>query len=91
MQNGEFTEHLINQTHDIEFKEILERFPQAVSITSRYRNSNQQDIVEVHYYIQYPGGPILPGMRPDPKLLFEDGVFYHKEKLKDRTKRLASG
>lgn len=31
---------------------------------------------------------ILPNMRPDPKLLFDDGVMYHKEKKKAREKRL---
>jgi hypothetical protein len=54
------------------------------------RNQEGDDIAEVHYYIERAGGPIIPGKRPDPKLLFEDGVMYHKEKLKNRLKRLAT-
>ena len=88
MQQGEFTEHVISESADIEFPEILERFPNARSMITRYRDAAQRDIVEVHYYVEHHGGPILPDKRPDPKLLFEDGVLYHKEKLRNRLRRL---
>jgi hypothetical protein len=37
-----------------------------------------------------PDGSVIPRKRPDPKLLFEDGVWYHQEKKKQREKRLAA-
>jgi hypothetical protein len=37
-----------------------------------------------------PDGSVIPDKRPDPKLLFEDGVMYHREKKKAREKRLAA-
>jgi hypothetical protein len=88
LQQGEFTEHIISETSEIEFPEILERFPDARSRMTHYRNAASRTIVEVHYYIERPGGPIIEGMRPDPKLLFEDGMLYHKEKLRNRLRRL---
>lgn len=54
MLNGEFTEHRLRESADIEHQEILERYPDARSVTARYRNQDNRDIVEVHYYIQYP-------------------------------------
>jgi hypothetical protein len=45
-------------------------------------------IAEVHYF-RMPDGSVIPDKRPDPKLLFEDGVLYHQEKKKNRLKRLA--
>ncbi len=87
MQAGEFTEHLISTTRQPQ-PGIRERHPDAVSVKTRYRDSSQNDIVEVHYY-RLPDGSIIPGHRPDPKMLFEDGVMYHKEKLPARLKRLA--
>jgi hypothetical protein len=32
---------------------------------------------------------VIPDKRPDPKLLFEDGVMYRHEKRKARLRRLA--
>jgi hypothetical protein len=87
MKAGEFTEHLID-THEPQ-PGIRERHPDAISVRTRYRDSNGNDIVEVHYY-RLPDGSIIPGKRPDPKLLFEDGVMYHKEKARDRARRLAA-
>jgi hypothetical protein len=45
-------------------------------------------VAEVHYF-RMPDGSVIPNKRPDPKLLFEDGVLYHQEKKKARSKRLA--
>src|SRR5690348_13513447 len=71
MQAGEFTEVIIS-THEAQ-KGVRRRHPDAVSVTARYRNREGYDIVEVHYY-RLPDGSIIPGKRPDPKILFEDGV-----------------
>jgi hypothetical protein len=87
MQTGELTEHIFRRSHNINFPEILLRHPGAQSVTSRYRNANGDDLVEVHYYA-LPTGSILPGMRPDPKYLFEDGVMYNQEPKKFREARL---
>ena len=45
-------------------------------------------IVELHYF-RMPDGSVIPEKRPDPKLLFEDGVMYRQEKRKARLRRLA--
>jgi len=87
MRAGEFREEIIRKSSDIAHPGILQRHPDAVSITSRYRDADGKDVAEVHYY-SLPDGSVIPGKRPDPKLLFEDGVMYHQEKGKDRVKRL---
>jgi hypothetical protein len=86
MLDGEFTEVIIG-THAVAYPEILERHPDAESVTAHYRDYDGNTIAEVHYY-RSQGGSILPGMRPDPKLLFEDGVMHHQEKRKARIARL---
>ena len=78
MQNGEFTEVIVS-TH-IAQKGILKRHPNAQGVTARYRNNDGYDIVEVHYYWLLPEKRIIPGMRPDPKILFENGTLFHLER-----------
>jgi hypothetical protein len=87
MQAGEFQEVILRRSPNIAHPGVLQRHPDASSITSRYRDKHGNDIVEIHYYA-LPDGSVIPGKRPDPKLLFEDGVWYHMEKAKDRIKRL---
>src|ERR1700730_15246257 len=88
MKAGECTEE-IRETHpDTRYPEVIARHPGAVSVTAWYRDRMGTMIVEVHYF-RMPDGSVIPGKRPDPKLLFEDGVLYHQEKLKARLKRLA--
>ena len=89
MQAAEFTEVIIAVHTRTVYPEVLERHPGAVSVTAHYRDRDDRTVAEVHYF-RMPDGLVAPGMRPDPKLLFEDGVLYHQEKLKDRLKRLAS-
>lgn len=88
MQAGEFTEKVTEYHLDTIYPEVLERCPGAVSVTTQYINANGLMIAEVHYF-RMPDGSVIPGKRPDPKLLFEDGVLYHREKKKQRLKRLA--
>lgn len=88
MQSGEFTE-VIKEFHpDTRYPEVLARHPGARSVTTHYINNDGMMIVEVHYF-RMPDGSVIPDKRPDPKLLFEDGVMYHREKAKNRAKRLA--
>jgi hypothetical protein len=85
MKAGEFEEIIIGES--VPQEGILERHPDAVSVKARYRDKQGNDIVEVHYY-RLPDGSVIPGKRPDPKLLYEDGLLYHLEKQKDRLARL---
>ena len=87
MQAGEFHLKILRKSRNIKFPEILSRHPDAESITARYQDQGGNDIVEVHYYA-LPNGSVIPGKRPDPKLLFEDGVLYHQEKPKDYEARV---
>lgn len=89
MQAGEFQEAILRQSTDISHPGVLARHPDACSVTARYRNSSGSDVVEVHYYA-LPDGSVIPNKRPDPKLLFEDGVLYHQEKPKNRQQRLSN-
>ena len=59
-----------------------------MSVTAQYLDGNGMMIAEVHYF-RMQDGSVIPDKRPDPKLLFEDGVLYHQEKKKNRLKRLA--
>jgi hypothetical protein len=88
MQAGEFTEVIIDTHPNTIYPEVLERHPGATSVTAHYRDATGKTVAEVHYF-RMPDGTVIPGKRPDPKLLFEDGVLYHREKQKDRLKRLA--
>jgi hypothetical protein len=89
LKDGELEEHIVEYHPDTAYPEVIQRHPGAVSVTTRYRDrSTGQDLVEVHYF-RLPDGSVIPGKRPDPKLLFEDGVWYHQEKKKQREKRLA--
>lgn len=89
MQAGEFKEQLVKEHPDTMYPEVIERHPGAVSVTTQYINpANGQMVAEVHYF-RMPDGSVFPGHRPDPKLLFEDGVLYHQEKKKARERRLA--
>jgi len=87
MQTGELTEVIINVHPDTAYPEVVARHPGAVSVTAHYRDHHGQTVAEVHYF-RMPDGSVAPGMRPDPKLLFEDGVMYHMEKQKARLSRL---
>jgi hypothetical protein len=89
LQTGEFTEVVTEYHPSTKYPEVIERHPGAISVTAHYLNAKGQMIVEVHYF-RMPDGSVVPGKRPDPKLLFEDGVLYHQEKERDRIKRLAS-
>jgi hypothetical protein len=89
MQAGELTERVIAKHPNTAYPEVIRRHPDAVSVTARYRDHEGKDIVEVHYF-SMPDGSVIPDKRPDPKLLFEDGVMYHLEKARDRNRRLAA-
>jgi hypothetical protein len=86
MQAGEFVEVIMDLS--VPQAGILERHPDAESVKAHYRDHHGNDIVEVHYY-RLPDGSVIPGKRPDPKLLFEDGVMYHQERAHQRAERLA--
>jgi hypothetical protein len=70
------------------YPEVLLRHPGAESVTTNYIDQNGRVIVELHYF-RMPDGSVIPDKRPDPKLLFEDGVMYRHEKRKARLRRLA--
>jgi hypothetical protein len=89
MQSGDFTEVITEYHPSTKYPEVIARHPGAVSVTAHYLDSNGQMIVEVHYF-RMPDGSVIPDKRPDPKLLFEDGVLYHQEKDRARAKRLAA-
>ena len=89
MRSGEFTEVVTVWHPNTAYPEVIARHPGAVSVTTNYLDSDRNVIVELHYF-RMPDGSVIPGKRPDPKLLFEDGVMYHMEKKKDRLKRLAA-
>ncbi len=87
MKAGEFKEIITAYHPTTKYPEVIERHPGAVSVTTQYLNHDNELIVELHYF-RMPDGSVIPNKRPDPKLLFEDGVLYHQEKLKARLKRL---
>ena len=89
MKAGEFIEVIISEREDIAFPELRDAYPEIRSRTAHYRDRNGTTHAEVHYYVDRPGGDIIPNKRPDPKLLMIDGKLHHKEKLKNRLKRLA--
>ena len=84
---GEFREVVKEYHPNTAYPEVIERHPGACSVTAHYLDENDRVIAEVHYF-RLPDGSVIPNKRPDPKLLFEDGVMYHREKLKARKKRL---
>ena len=89
MKAGEF-EEIIKEYHPhIAYPEVIARHPGACSVTTNYIDEDGRVIVELHYF-RMPDGSVITGKRPDPKLLFEDGVMYHQEKKKARLKRLAA-
>jgi len=90
MQAGEFTEVIVSFHPDSMYPEVLARHPGARSVTTHYLDRSGRMVAEVHYF-RMPDGSVIPGKRPDPKLLFEDDVLYHREKKKAREKRLAAG
>jgi hypothetical protein len=89
MQSGEFKEVIIRVHPDTVYPEVLDRHPGAKSVTAHYLDEEGRMVAEVHYF-RMPDGSVIPNKRPDPKLLFEDGVLYHQEKKKAREKRLAA-
>jgi hypothetical protein len=89
MQSGEFTEVVTEYHPNTAYPEVLERHPGAVSVTSQYLDQKGVMVAEVHYF-RMPDGSVIPNKRPDPKLLFEDGVLYHQEKKRNRLKRIAA-
>jgi hypothetical protein len=56
--------------------EILAQWPTAISQSVSYLDSMNNEIARVHQYV-LPDGTIVASGRPDPKLLYEDGVLYH--------------
>ena len=89
MQAGEFTEVITEYHPNTAYPEVVQRHPGAISVTAHYIDRSGIMIAEVHYF-RMPDGSVIPDKRPDPKLLFEDGVLYHQEKKKNRLKRLAA-
>jgi hypothetical protein len=89
MQEGEFIEVVTEYHPNTAYPEVLERYPDAQSVTTHYFDRGGNFIAELHYF-RMPDGAVIPGKRPDPKLLFEDGVIYHQEKKKARERRLAA-
>jgi hypothetical protein len=89
MQNGEFTEVVTEFHPSTAYPEVIERHPGAQSVATHYLDETGLLIAELHYF-RMPDGTVIPGKRPDPKLLREDGVLYHREKQKNREKRLAA-
>ena len=89
MQAGEFMEIVKEYHPDTAYPEVIERHTGARSVTTHYIDKSGMVIAELHYF-QMPDGSVIPDKRPDPKLLFEDGVMYHREKKKAREKRLAA-
>lgn len=83
MQAGEFTEVVTAYHPNTAYPEVLQRH------TAQYLDRSGMMVAEVHYF-RMPDGSVIPNKRPDPKLLFEDGVLYHQEKKKARSKRLAA-
>ncbi len=89
MQAGEFTEVIVSFHPETMYPEVAQRHPGARSVTTHYIDKSGQLVAELHYF-RMPDGSVIPNKRPDPKLLFEDGVLYHREKRKAREKRLAA-
>jgi hypothetical protein len=90
LKDGELEEYSIVYHPNTSYPEVIARHPGAVSVTARWRvRATQKDVVEVHYF-RMPDGSVIPRKRPDPKLLFEDGVWYHQEKKQQRERRLAA-
>jgi hypothetical protein len=89
MQAGEFTEVITEFHPSTVYPEVIERHPGAQSVTTHYLDETGLLIAELHYF-RMPDGTVIPGKRPDPKLLREDGVLYHREKQKNRETRLAA-
>ena len=88
MRAGEFVE-VIKEFHpSTKYPEVIDRHPGATSVTTHYFDKTGQFIAELHYF-RMPDGSVIPDKRPDPKVLFEDGVTYHLEKKKQREARLA--
>jgi hypothetical protein len=79
LKTGGLNEKRIRQSPNVRFPELRSVYPNIHSVTARWRDQNGKDIVEVHYYAQCFDGQIIPNKRPDPKLLFEDGVMYHQK------------
>ena len=87
MQAGEFREVVTEYHPNTAYPEVLERHPGSVSVTTQYLDESNRLIAELHYF-RMPDGSVIPGHKPDPKLLFEDGKMYHQEKAKARVKKL---
>ena len=75
MQRGEFCAVILRD--GVPQPEISEKWPGCKSYQISYRDHNDNEVVRVHQYGYPPDGAIVPGKRPDPKYLFEDGVLYH--------------
>jgi hypothetical protein len=89
MQNNEFKEVVTEYHPQTAYPEVIARHPGAQSVTTQYLTADGALVAELHYF-RMPDGSVIPGKRPDPKLLFEDGVLYHQEKKKNRLRRLAT-
>jgi hypothetical protein len=89
MQAGEFEEKIIDYHPNSVYPEVMERYPGARSVTTHYVSKQDGSLLAELHYFQMPDGSVIPNKRPDPKLLFEDGILYRREKQKSRLKRLA--
>ena len=81
MTSGEFTSVVIDQgvpKGEMATKEPSGTISQMVS----YRDSDNNEVARVHQYLR-PDGRIGASGLPDPKRLFENGVFYRLIKQKD--------
>lgn len=76
MQQGEFFE--VDLSVGKPQPAVFAQHPSCVSVMAAYRDKAGNDIVHVHYY-RLPDRSVIPGKRPDPKRLLEDGVMYHQE------------
>jgi len=82
LARGEFKCVVIHQGApelDVAAKEPVGTVSQLVS----YRDSSDNEIARVHQYLR-PDGTLAGSGLPDPKRLFENGIFYRIIKKKNQ-------
>jgi hypothetical protein len=73
MRNGEFTPVLLEDRHPSVMKADEPFCTQSQSIS--YRDSEDREVVRVHQYLR-PDKTLGASGRPDPKRLYQNGVWY---------------